>query len=123
MYNTRFKAIGRIAILSFLCATAIAQAPIASAATYEGPFTVKSVLIGGYGAHIEVSPAPAGCTSDWSGTQLVIIKESPLYRELLAGVLATQSQGKHLVIGYNAQGNGTCGFGNQKIVDTIQIKD
>lgn len=123
MHTTRFKTIVRTAIFSAFCAAAITNAPIASASTYEGPFTIKSVVIGGYGAHIEVSPAPAGCSADWAGTQLVILKESPIYKELLAGVLATQSQGKHLMVWHNPQGSGTCGFGNQKIVDSIQIKD
>ena len=123
MHTTQFKAIGRTAILSALCATAISHAPVASASTTEGPFTIKSVIIGGYGAHIEVTPAPAGCTADWSGTQFVIIKESPLYKELLAGFLAAQAQGKTVLIWHDQQGNGNCGFGNQKSINTIQIKN
>jgi hypothetical protein len=109
-------------ISSALCALAVASAPIASASTTEGPFTIKSVIVGGYGAHIEVTPAPAGCTADWAGTQLVIPREAPNFKDLLAGVLAAQAQGKPLIAWHDPQGNGTCGFGNQKLVNTIQIK-
>lgn len=110
-------------ISSALCAFALTNATIASAAnTTEGPFTIKSVIVGGYGAHIEVTPAPAGCTADWSGTQFVVLKESPIYRELLAGVLSAQAQAKALTIIHSPQGSGLCGFGNQKEVVAIQIK-
>jgi len=51
------------------------------------------------------------------------MKDAPLYKQLLAGVLLAQAQGKHLVVWYSQQGDGTCGFGNQKLVDTIQITD
>ncbi|WP_156401509.1 hypothetical protein [Duganella sp. Root1480D1] len=123
MNISSLKATGRIMISSALCAIAVAHAPIASAAnTTEGPFTIKSVIVGGYGAHIEVTPAPAGCTADWSGTQLVVLKESPIYRELLAGVLSAQAQAKPLIVIHTPQGSGICSFGNQKEVVAIQIK-
>jgi hypothetical protein len=122
MYTSPLKSFGRALISSALCALAVANAPIASASTTEGPFTIKSVIIGGYGAHLEVTPAPVTCTANWAGTQLVILKEAPNYKDMLAGVLAAQAQGKPVIAWHDPQGNGNCGFGNQKSVNTIQIK-
>lgn len=94
----------------------------AYAATFSGPYEIKSVIVGGYGVHVEVVPTPAGCTSSWEGTQIVVLREYVLFKELLAGVLSAQAQGKPIMVWHDPQGNGTCGFGNQKIVNTIQIK-
>ena len=96
---------------------------IAQASTFGGPYQIKSVIIGGYGAHLEVLPNPIGCTTNWEGTQFVITRDQVNFKDLLAGFLSAQAQSKPIMAWYDPQGNGSCGFGNQFIVNTIQIKN
>jgi hypothetical protein len=93
------------------------------ASTFGGPYQIKSVIVGGYGAHVEVFPAPSGCTDHWEGTQFVVLREQVNYKDLLAGLLAAQAQGKAIMAWFDPQGNGTCGFSNQQIINAIQIKN
>jgi hypothetical protein len=108
--------------LTAVFAVLLASAASVAGAVTTGPHVVRSVIIGGYGVHVEVSPAPAGCTSEWTGTQLVLLKSSPLFKELLAGLLAAHGQGRSILVWHEVQGNGNCSFGNQRWIDAIQIK-
>ena len=93
----------------------------ASASTFAGPFTINSIIIGGVGMHISVSPTPVGCTNTWSGTQVAIASAQSNFKDLEAGVLTAYTAGLKIQLFYDAQGDGTCSFENQPLINAIQI--
>ncbi len=120
--NSPIKTALRAIATSILGASLLMSANSAQALTMDGPYKIKSVIIGGYGAHLEVSPTPPSCTTNWEGTQIVVKRDQVNFKDLLAGFLSAQSQDKSIMIWHEPQGTGTCGFGNQQNVTTIQIK-
>lgn len=115
------KAICR-AIWFFLGSSLIAS--MACAGTFGGPYEIKSFIVGGYGLHVEVSPTPSGCTSSWEGTQFVVPKTQSNFSDMLSATMAAHMVGKPVIIfwGNTVQGNSSCGWGNQLVVDAIQVK-
>ena len=93
----------------------------ANASTIGGPFTINSVVIGGVGMHISVSPTPAGCTNTWSGTQVAVMSTISNFKDLEAGFLTAYTAGLKVQLWYDAQGDGTCSWGNQPFINTMQI--
>jgi hypothetical protein len=56
------------------------------------------------------------------GDEEMKIRNALIYKDLLAGFLAAQAQNKNIMVWYDPEGNGTCGFGNQLRINTFQIK-
>lgn len=92
-------------------------------AATTGPYAIKSVIVGGYGLHIEVSPTPTECTVSWEGTQFVILRTNTHFKELVSGVLSAQAQAKPIRLWHEPQGSGTCGYSHQLEVFAMQIKN
>ena len=112
----------RLCLDAIILFATILMSSVCLASSITGPYQIRSIIVGGYGAHIEVTPAPPGCVSNWAGTQFVIISDASNYKDLLAGVLAAQAEGKPVMAWHDPQGDGTCSFSNQLIINTLQIK-